>query len=746
MLDRRIKLQDVNHLKAEYDAIPVNIQAHEAEKQRLEAELAKLQYSQSELEQQKKAVSAKLYELNAFIGLFTLPDILQGLEASIRSQKEKLSQIGTKLALVKTKLQEIITTLNKAEKLVEIKRANMRIIATDAQLKVDREELARLNTTISSLATETGHKQHQMDEIRQKISMLNSLHAVQEWSHHHHHPDHHIHHHYHRLSDHEIVHHVPEIRHETNPVVFLLEDELKKAADEKSHLEIHLAEMKHQADRLQLSVNNNFVKSMALNEQWLAYGHVDINEALSADMNDLTERLSIQQGLKKQETIEVKALEEEVSSLQDSLETLDQTVKEKQSLFKRYQARYGSQAEGKTLPELESRLKEQQQLNNELLDKLDELNRQISSKNNGVLARANDINTLRYRFNVLASNVFLQKMWTNPNSEVKGLVSLIETQFETYEKDHPARQSIGLRLCLSDVLNKMRLLVRQAEHGLSESKQEEGRPLLNHAAIQLYYQLCGLLYLKGEALPFASRALFNVIRKILPVDVHLNSAAEAYQNLSLPDLTADQLKIQEMTKYHSTRDELQQLLQPASALDDAKKLHAAGLAVLNELEANHKRNADDADIKFHTTILDVYIDLLRAPGNLQLRATHDKLIAENVEGRASSCKKQSGASMVILGAASIASSVAAKQFSWNIPSEAETAGIATGAASILSGIGLFYHGMQKGLLQKMIHFREAVLRFPVVSQVEVIIDAVHQEADSTAAAPSAPAETRLMRR
>lgn len=301
---------------------------------------------------------------------------------------------------------------------------------------------------------------------------------------------------------------------------------------------------------------------------------------------------------------------------------------------------------------------------------------------------------------------FLFRLTQHPEQLVFELHRRVSEIIQEYEDNHIDDKDKGVRLCLAEYALKIPFLMSFPVTNSLDNWQ------------QRFYELYGLLLnIFGKAIQ--TKLSVQIYRVLNEYPIDYSDATHEYNHIrqqflgQLHDMDEYELDQHEHVLYQNAFHSFNQIYSnlPNNAPKDARDLYAKAKSVIDLINEQKitadKKDSGQFDLKFHTTIIKKTTFLMQNPTDNKLRKEYKNFIALNNDGQPSVAKKVIGAIMIFLGAVLLAVSVAAKIVSIGISAPISIAGMAAGGALIVSGIGLFAHGRQKGLAKGYEDFSNA---------------------------------------
>jgi hypothetical protein len=335
---------------------------------------------------------------------------------------------------------------------------------------------------------------------------------------------------------------------------------------------------------------------------------------------------------------------------------------------------------------------------------LDALKREESQKRNDILDQEAVINakeTQRSSFEKLLSDhqgrKFLFDLRDRPQELLEYTHGKLIRIILQYEKSHQSGQSVAVRACLAKLRDKADFILA--------NNDVAGADELEIAGFK-YYQLSGLIHHEigrldnAELVTSLNDAFANEL-------VDAREAEHEYLQLqgvwlaALRDLTADDVRNEDLRKYTEARDAFQQALDqlPVKASRQWRNLKYYCSRALKDSERHRvaavKAGDDSFDYKFHTSLINSLASVYATPKDQLVRGELHDLSTHIPYGNPSYRKKLGGIIMMVLGAAAAIAGLAVGFASLGLLSPVSLGLMAGGACLFTAGAAMRISGRQK---------------------------------------------------
>lgn len=407
---------------------------------------------------------------------------------------------------------------------------------------------------------------------------------------------------------------------------------------------------------------------------------------------------------------------------QNKLDDLNDSIQSMNIDFKYYSNRTGEFADHHDSNQLNSDLETQRKIQEPLLNQKDQLEETIDDFRTKIVDDKNQLTSLKKQQEKLCTNNFMQNLWYQPQTLIDKIIPEIKNRLNSYELDHPARQSEQVRIAIYAIKKHIDNIQQIVE--IQPSTLYEAYTLTSNngpsSSFQQkkYYQLCGLLWkhlneLKAdEDLNFA-QGLLSILRDNA---IEEEFAIKKFKELDLPEVSLTEVIQQETTDYNSASSHFKTLMDQLVKSKDPndKLLYHSGISLFNQIEnekqKEFKKEISQFDMKFYTNLFQTAGELAQHHENIETQNRFRKLINHTHAGKPSLGKKILGAGLMFLGIGIVWAGLAQGVGSFiglPIPFLIPAIVIASGAAIFASGLTLLTNGKDKGIHNEMQNYAKA---------------------------------------
>jgi predicted nucleic acid-binding Zn-ribbon protein len=658
--------------------------------------------------QQIAPIDNRILALQSQIKVLTIPPSIHDLNQQIRPHEEHLRALHPQLDGVRQVIAPIDAEIGRLNIFIDITQSQMKIGDAQAEIAHNQDSIRRHDKELHELEHEHRHAKNELDSAKSRLSSLRSQQSMDSIGHIVHAYDHHGHHGHHGGYG-SMVHNINDMA--LSGSIATLQSTVNDLENKHHHISdgMHELERKisgHQRDeaaargRLQ-ELQRHLSR---LQSQVAGYSFTNNMGVLQASLAQKNAEKSPHDAVRRR-------LEGEIQHHKHEIDYLRQNILQLQSDYDRCLPLAAEFAGNQNIADLNMQLQAAQATRNELMIEKSRLDAVITGHHQGIANANQGIQTKTFRQQELLGNQYLLKLRDQPEMLVNEITGMIRSRFADYEAAHPANQGEAIRICLAETVGKLGII-----YGMPVDSDE--------AARKKYYQLCGLLWeILDRVDAETSLGLADEIMAILhyhPInDAEARNEYHLFRKVNpelLRDMTAADLVNMQYAEYDAAYQNLNAALAavPADTSKAWRDLRECGQEVLTSINS-HKLKAVDKgdphfDIKFHTTVLNKTAQLVNEPGNQQLQREYHNLTEHNQDGKPSLAKKICGGMLMFLGAALLVASVVANVLSVGVSTPLSCAGIVGGSVMLLTGMGLFGWGMQKGTSRKMAHFETASVR------------------------------------
>lgn len=701
--------QSIDTWHDDVTSLPGKISQQRADLEAVQRQLADHQHElQSFQTTEIEPLEIKQRGLTARIRVLTIPGILEPKKVLRQQESEKRPPLNDKVNATQNRLtlqeKEVTAIKYKIEidaSMRKISDLSQKLIAIRQQKLVAEQQLNEKRSELSHIGAELEEKRAGLRSLRRDQFIDNIGHLAHETHHHgHHHAHHHGHHHHNRLA--EVIHTVGDISRDYS--ISDLESEI-------SRMDARYRMFSTEISRLSSSiVSYGDEERCALNEQASLQSRIRFLTPLASLAYQSPADLMREKIKRDSILAEHQVLTNQLLQLDQTISTLDSEIRTLTTELNTATTESVAFKQNMDKENLQGLLRDTQASLNPLIARAATKKDEITRIAGRVVVLTQLIGENQSRYDKLIGNQWLRQLHENPSNLVSDLSAKLQSIYARY-RELP-NLSPAMQLFLVELDNKLNIIL---------NIQQPTTPAVSR---EIYCQMIGMVWGLLDKLPESIVLDSPIIKEIYACleqhPLYAEDAINAYRQLcslhpnELKDMQPNELVNLRYKEYDMALSRLKSSLDaiPEEAAKVWLDVYDSGYDVLKAIDKyrSQKTQGDESlsNLRFAILVINKTQQLVNQPNNSQYQKEYRDLMSSNRDGKPSLWKKVLGAMLLFIGAITAIASVGLLFGTWGIASPFSVAGIAAGSACVVAGIGLFAHGMKKGVEKKMDNFDQAV--------------------------------------
>ncbi len=686
--------------KIELSTIPPQIQTLNTEAQQLTSQADALDAPISEIKNAIKPVEAELVRIKRLIAIKDLLRRIADLGHEITQLSEDCSREERDLAIARGTLSSIESSMaSQSSQVGSLQLSKTTILAAIESIRHSVIEVDPVMVHSGGVGVVTSTPvtvQSGGVSVVSGAPIYSGGVQATVHTHHHHHHDHHD-------------YHTAELERQLRDIDSQIDDcerSMRRIRSQHDDAQYKIRQIEGHIERFRRDIREKQNQKREWETQYDRYGSNEQQQARRTASDDLNREYRAQEAI-------FTPLQRKLDGLLAEQRSLNSQASSRRSKIRQLESRKDEcvRLTADFVVSLDTPLEQQRDTQQSLLEQLDtdkrKRERDIQALHEKISATGYEIHEKKNKLAANETNQFLRTLKYTPQALLDKLEIDIYQSIRTFENEHPEEQNDRVRRCLVELQYKIPFL--------------KSAPLSVQDDITLardrYFLLCGLLRDMQAKLYYGDILDNRIVHVLQNQDIDLDGARAEYQALKLRhprelvDLTVDDLARMEKEAYLNSRNAFNALLARirTSTIPELNRVKELGEQLSADIQAKEKA-AEKAhlafDNKYYTGLFNLASQLLKNPTDINLHIAYRAHMSHHPDETPSCGFKAGGIAMMFFGAVLTAAAAIVAIFGFPIgtPLYVSLPVAGAGVAMILTGVGLFRHGCNKGLPGKLNEF------------------------------------------